>query len=69
MARRHGLNAFERGAASAKRKKGEKMIKPVPVGHRLHRPGGDERLDLGSEINDVALTRPKQRTDADAISR
>ena len=69
MARRHGLNAFERGAAPAERRKSEKVVEPVPVSHRPHRARGDERLDLGSEIDDVALTRPKQRTDADAISR
>src|SRR5262245_16345852 len=39
------------------------------VGDRLHRSGGYERLDLGTEIDRVALTRPEQRTDADSISR
>src|SRR5262245_11614121 len=69
MTRRDRLNASECGSATGEREEGEQVVEPMRVGDRLHRSGRDERLDLGAEIDGVALTRPEQRTDADAISR
>ena len=45
------------------------MIEPARIGGRVHGAGGDQRLDLGAEIEEVPLPRPEQRADADAIPR
>ncbi len=44
------------------------MIEPPRIGFGPHGARGDECLDLGCEVDGVPLTRPEQRTDADAIS-
>jgi hypothetical protein len=69
MTGRHGLNAVERGAARAERKKSKKMIDPEGVGCWPHRTRRQERFNLGPEIDEVALARPEQGTNADAIPR
>ena len=67
--RQDRLHAFEHGAARAERKEREQVIEAADVGRRRHGAGGEQRLDLGAEIDEVALPRPVERADADAIAR
>ena len=69
MSRRDRLHALEHGAPSAEREEGEEMVEPARIGPRRDGSGSDQRLDLGAEIEAVALPRNEQGTDPHAIAR
>ena len=45
------------------------MIEPLHIDRGRHGARGEQRLDLRGEVEDIALPRPMQRTDADAVAR
>src|SRR5206468_11017156 len=69
MSGRNRLHALERCAPAAKGEEGEEMVEPARIGPRHDGAGGDQRLDLGAEIEEVPLPRPEQGTNADSIAR
>ncbi len=45
------------------------MVEALHIDRRRHSTRGEQRLDLGCEVEEVALPRPMQRTNADPIAR
>ncbi len=45
------------------------MIEPARIDRWLHGARREQRLDLRSEVEAIALPRPMERADADAIAR
>ena len=68
MAGQHRLHALKHRAARAHGEEREDVVEPARVGCGGYAARGQQRLDLGAEVDQVALLRPVQRADADAVA-
>ena len=68
VARQDRLHALKHRAPCAHGEEREDVVEPARIGDGGNAAGGQQRLDLGAEVNPVALLRPVQRADADAVA-
>ena len=68
VAGQHRLHALKHRAPRAHGEEREDVVEPARIGDGGNAAGGEQRLDLGAEVEPVALLRPVQRADADAVA-
>ncbi len=68
VAGQHRLHAFKHRAPRAHGEEGEDVVEPARVARGRDAARGQQRLDLGTEVDPVALLRPVQRANADAVA-
>ncbi len=62
------LHAFKHRASSAHGEEREDVVEAARIACGRDTAGGQQRFDLGAEVDPVALLRPVQRADADAVA-
>ena len=63
------MDARETGDRAWRCEEREYVVDTARVGFRGNQSGGEQRLDLGGEQEQIALLRPLERADAEAIAR
>src|SRR5690348_608622 len=68
MSRQQGLDAFKASHRPRQSEEREDVIDAAHIRPRFHHTRGEQRLDLRSKEQPVALPCPEERTDAEAIT-